>query len=262
MRIFVASDLHVDFKENRLLLESLDGDAYEDDVLIVAGDVADRLQKIADTLRLLKSRFRQVFYTPGNHELWVRGEASDSIEKLERILEICDAAGVQTTPAKIGNYQIVPLFSWYDDSLDSGEPADSKELEGWGDFIFCKWPAVIGDVTRHFMEMNRQRLTTYSDPVISFSHFLPRRDLLPPTDRLGFKGLPRVAGCVALEQQIRQIGSAIHVFGHSHINCDLTIDSIRYVQNALLYPRERIALTSAGRQFWKTNSPLLHLTNA
>jgi hypothetical protein len=87
--------------------------------------------------------------------------------------------------------------------------------------------------------MNEPHLRTYDGPVVSFSHFLPRRDLLPPTERLRFKGLPIVAGCSALDQQIRQLQSHVHVFGHSHIGCDRIIDGVRYVQNPLRYPRER-----------------------
>src|SRR5215467_5185309 len=114
MRIFVTSDLHADFKENWDLLESLDRARYRDDALIVAGDVGHRLQTIRDTLSLLRSKFRRVFYMPGNHELWVRDEARDSIEKLDQILALCDEIDVETRPARVGIYRIVPLFSWYD----------------------------------------------------------------------------------------------------------------------------------------------------
>jgi hypothetical protein len=75
--------------------------------------------------------------------------------------------------------------------------------------------------------------------VISFSHFLPRRDLLPSTERLKFKGLPKVAGCAALDAQIRRLKSGMHIFGHSHISCDRVIGGVRYIQNPLRYPRER-----------------------
>jgi Icc-related predicted phosphoesterase len=262
MRIFVASDLHADFKENRLLLEGLDKVRYRDDALIVAGDVAHRLQTIRDTLSLLRSRFRHVFYTPGNHELWVRGEGCDSIEKLHRILEMCEALDVQTRPARAGRYQIIPLFSWYDDSLNGDGPAETGGLQGWRDFRFCRWPAGLDDVCEYLAGLNRAKIKSYADPVISFSHFLPRRDLLPARARLRFKALPRVAGSLSLERQIRELGSTIHVFGHSHINCDLTIEGIRYVQNAFLYPKERVALRSAGWQFWKSDDPLLHLVTA
>jgi len=195
---------------------------------------------------------------PGNHELWVRDEARDSIDKLNQILELCDELDVETQPASVGRYRIVPLFSWYDDSLGVDDP-DDPDLEGWGDFAFCRWPRGIANVSDHFAEMNRTRVKPYCDPVISFSHFLPRRDLLPDTTNLRFKGLPKVAGSDSLERQIRELSSAIHVFGHSHINCDLVIEGVRYVQNAVLYPKERVALKAAGRQFWTSDSPILHL---
>jgi hypothetical protein len=58
-------------------------------------------------------------------------------------------------------------------------------------------------------------------------------------ERLRFKGLPKVAGCAALDKQIRSLKSGVHVFGHSHISCDRVIDGVRYIQNPLRYPRER-----------------------
>jgi 3',5'-cyclic AMP phosphodiesterase CpdA len=72
MRIFAVSDPHTDFAENSRRLERVSSTSYLQDVLIVAGDIADDLRIIDWTLRKLRSRFGQVFYVPGNHELWVR----------------------------------------------------------------------------------------------------------------------------------------------------------------------------------------------
>lgn len=240
MRIFAISDLHTDFSANRALLDELPRREYGSDVLLVAGDIADRLAVIGDTLGVLRSRFSEVFYAPGNHELWVRDEPGDSLEKLGRVLRLCERLGVRTDPAQVGGAWVVPLFSWYSPDFDEGgEEADPKEMEGWADNYFCKWPAGIPSVAEYFLKMNEPRVRRYAGPVISLSHFLPRRDLLPPTSRLLFRGLPKVSGCAGLDAQIRRLGSAVHVFGHSHINRDLVIDGVRYVQNALRYPRER-----------------------
>ncbi|HEY6330021.1 MAG TPA: hypothetical protein VI756_11840, partial [Blastocatellia bacterium] len=154
---------------------------------------------------------------------------------------------------------IVPLFSWYDESLNHGPAGYDEELEGWGDFRFCRWPEGLGPVVDYMLNLNVPRLCSYDSPVVSFSHFLPRRELLPGTEHLVFKGLPRVAGSVSLDRQIRVLSPEVHVFGHSHINCDKVIDGVRYVQNALLYPREREALTNLGRVFWKGGGPLLQV---
>jgi hypothetical protein len=98
--------------------------------------------------------------------------------------------------------------------------------------------------------MNEPRVRSYDCPVVSLSHFLPRRDLLPPVESLWFQRLPEVAICEPLEDQIRRLGSVVHVFGHSHINCDLRLDGVRYVQHALRYPRERNQQTEIVKLVW------------
>jgi hypothetical protein len=248
MRIFAVSDLHTDFKENRLLLEQLSRQEYTEDVLLVAGDIADRLEVIDDTLSLLRSRFARVFYTPGNHELWTRIEGGDSVDKYFRVIELCARLGVRTSPGKEQGVWIVPLLSWYETGL--GAEGIAQRLEGWADFYFCKWPQWIGSPSAYFLKMNEPRVRSYDAPVVSFSHFLPRRDLLPPVEYLRFKHLPEVAICEPLEAQIRRLGSAVHVFGHSHINRDLRRDGIRYVQHALQYPRERSGQTELVKLVW------------
>lgn len=256
MRIFATSDLHTDFQDNWLLLRQLSDVAYQQDALIIAGDIADRTEIIKNTLLLLRNKFLHVFYVPGNHELWVKREAYDSIEKLHRILELCDTISIKTRPANVADLCIVPLFSWYDSSFacEDGEE-EPAALADWADFHFCKWPENIGQVSEFFLKMNEPRLKQHA-PVISFSHFLPRRDLLPPTEYLKFKGLPQVSGCLSLETQIRTLKSMIHVFGHSHISCDRTIDGVRYVQNALRYPKERTSASFPIKMIW--NSEMLH----
>ncbi|MCA1557787.1 MAG: metallophosphoesterase [Acidobacteria bacterium] len=255
MRVFAVSDLHTDFKENRLIIERLPARAFSRDILIVAGDIADRLEIIQDTLSMLRSKFRDIFYVPGNHELWVRSETYDSIEKLRKILEMCRRINVQTQPAKMDAIWIVPLFSWYDPQFDSSnDERDSDELEGWADYYFCKWPEWIGDLCHHFLDMNERNIRPLNGTVISFSHFLPRPDLLPSREHLKFKNLPKVSGCVSLDEQIRRLKSIIHVFGHSHINLDRIIDGIRYVHNPLLYPRERAANSFPLKMIWEARS--------
>jgi Icc-related predicted phosphoesterase len=65
-----------------------------------------------------------------------------------------------------------------------------------------------------------------------------------------------VAGCASLEDQIRQLQSRIHVFGHSHISCDRVIDGVRYVQNPLRYPRERAISGFTLKLIWSSDDPL------
>jgi predicted phosphodiesterase len=41
-----------------------------------------------------------------------------------------------------------------------------------------------------------------------------------------------------IEEQIRRVGSNIHIYGHSHVNCHVTIDGTLYINNAFGYPYE------------------------
>jgi predicted phosphodiesterase len=231
MRIYAVSDLHTDFRENRDALERAPMSGHRGDVLIVAGDVADSESVLRDTLQMLASRFAEVFFVPGNHELWVRGETRDSMEKFRAVLRICDETGVRTGPARVGDTWVVPLFSWYHDSFDVRNEAAADELEAWADRYFTRWPAEVGRVDEAFLEMNEPHVRRYDAPVVTFSHFLPRTELLPPVQYLRFRGLPLVAGSLGIEAQIRRIAPQVHVYGHTHIDGDRVLEGVRYVQN-------------------------------
>ena len=88
-------------------------------------------------------------------------------------------------------------------------------------------------------------------PVISFSHFLPRVELVfsdwerfragggvTGNDRAPEFNFTRVAGCRQLDAQLRKLGSTLHLYGHQHRNRDREIDGVRYVSHCLGYPPE------------------------
>jgi hypothetical protein len=232
MRLFATSDLHTDYKENFLWLKELSDTEYRDDTLIVAGDVSDRVEIIRETLLLLRSKFRKLLFTPGNHELWVRGAKINSIEKFQLILDLCDELDIATKPLRLENLWVVPLFSWYDGVFE-------PDMRAWADFHFCKWPEDVAPLPDYFLRLNEPHLKSYDAPVISFSHFIPRSELLPPKEYLRISWLGNVSVCAALDNQIRQLNSTVHICGHTHTTFDVVIDDVRYVQNAVRYPRER-----------------------
>jgi predicted phosphodiesterase len=232
MRVFATSDLHTDYKENFLWLTQISGTAYRDDALIVAGDVSDRLEIIRETLLLLKARFRHVLFTPGNHELWVRNTKINSIDKLQQVLQLCEEINVVTKPVRFDDLWIVPLFSWYDGVYD-------PEMKAWADFHLCEWPEGVQPLPDYFLRLNEPHLKSYDRQVVTFSHFIPRADLLPPPEYLRISWLAHVSVCEKLDAQIRQLNSTVHVCGHTHTTFDTVIDNVRYIQNAVRYPKER-----------------------
>ncbi|MDY6945154.1 MAG: metallophosphoesterase, partial [Pseudomonadota bacterium] len=140
-------------------------------------------------------------------------------------------------PHRQGSVVIVPLLGWYDYSF--GQPsADLYSM--WMDYHACRWPPgwQPQDVAAHFTRLNREITTDSTDIVITFSHFLPRIDLVPSYVSSRHRLLDPVLGSARLEQQLRRLGSSIHVYGHSHINRCVSLGGVTYVNNALGYPGE------------------------
>ncbi|NET58830.1 MAG: metallophosphoesterase [Symploca sp. SIO2E6] len=234
MKLYAISDLHTDFLDNWNLINQIGN--YHQDALIVAGDISDNLDIINKTFDVLQNKFKYVFYIPGNHELWTRNEQHDSLHKLDTVIHLCRNRGVITQPYKFKHNWIIPLFSWYNCAI----PLNTKNIIGaWVDYHRCRWPLTDIDLAEYFGSLNEPYLRTYEDTVISFSHFLPTVKLLPHPQDLKFERLPEVSISTVLAKQIKLIDSQIHIFGHSHINRDVFIDNVRYIQNALSYPRER-----------------------
>jgi predicted phosphodiesterase len=239
VRVFALSDIHVDYERNARWLAGLSSRDYRHDVLILAGDVTDDLSLLRWAFELLATRFRDVVFVPGNHELWAVRDATirSSLEKYHRVRSLALECGVAVEPRWYGPLTIVPLLGWYDYSF--GEP--TPELtEGWTDFRACAWPEGLtaAEIASFFVRLNEPALTIHNDIVISFSHFLPRIDLMPSAVPQSARLLYPVLGTSLLEEQIRRLRPLKHVYGHSHMNRSRTIEGICYVNNAFGYPHE------------------------
>ncbi|KAK6174474.1 hypothetical protein SNE40_017744 [Patella caerulea] len=294
-RIFAISDIHVDFKENREFVNSWSHEKYGEDVLILAGDVTDFMSLLKETLQHLSKTFYKVFYVSGNHELWIRRpeEFADSIVKFHEIISLCDSIGICTRPEKIQVTDsdcvwVCPLFSWYsthDDDSDNSlyitaknPESDKNAREMWMDNHLCIWSKLPSTRSEYFEKYNSKHIPPRMDsPVITFSHFVPRQDLILPNEkekeklnaeceRLGLEvkknenskvnfNFSMYAGCKRIEKQIREINPIIHVYGHQHRQRDRKIDGVNYISHCLGYKKERDAGFMWGINEW--NGPKL-----
>lgn len=123
--LYAISDVHVDAEANRKWIEGLE--PRPRDALILAGDVSHDLECVQHTFRCLKAKFREVYFCPGNHDLWVQTERDDdmatSIDKLHKLLSLADSEGVRTRPHVFGgtpgdqqggrHVLVVPMLSWH-----------------------------------------------------------------------------------------------------------------------------------------------------
>lgn len=239
MRIFAVSDIHIDYDVNAKWIAGLSAADYRDDVLILAGDVTDTRRLLDWCLTTLAGRFRKVLFVPGNHDLWVIREdrGKDSLQKFEEVRTLVESSGASMEPFRASGVSVIPLLSWYDYSFC--EP--SEELRSiWMDYRACRWPGGLTDqdVAAHFAALNEGQVSPAGDDVITYSHFMPRIDLMPELAPRSCKILYPVLGSVRIERQLRHLNSRVHVYGHSHVNRRQEIDGVLYINNAFGYPSE------------------------
>lgn len=253
MSVWCFSDIHTNHKANAEWIQALvHENKFTNDTIIVAGDVSETTNVFDWTLRLLCSAFRDVFFVPGNHDLWCDGR-ENSIDRLEEIMEICSQLGVHTKPAYSNGAIIAPLFSWHQQSWDT-EP----DIVGWegipsvqfiGDYRKTRWPPGLNlyddSIAKYFDALNRDdelkalQVQWPDAPLITFSHFVPKIELTPEKRYLFCPALMKAIGSSFLERRIDKLRPDLHIFGHTHFGCDRTVDDIRYIQAPLGTPTER-----------------------
>ena len=240
MRVFALSDVHIDYDANAQWIANVSLADYQDDVLILAGDVTDVRARLAWCIRVLARRFKHVLFVPGNHDLWVirEDEGTTSLQKFDELRTVVSESGASMDLFRDAGVSIVPLLAWYDYSF--GEPCDELRSK-WMDFRACRWPRgyTEHEIVSYFTSLNPVDVHEIGgDTVITFSHFVPRIDVMPQNIPRAQQVLNPILGSAGLERQLRSFNPLIHVYGHSHINRYVTIDGVSYVNNAFGYPHE------------------------
>eukprot|EP00441_Pelagodinium_beii_P032545 CAMPEP_0197644736 /NCGR_PEP_ID=MMETSP1338-20131121/17613_1 /TAXON_ID=43686 ORGANISM="Pelagodinium beii, Strain RCC1491" /NCGR_SAMPLE_ID=MMETSP1338 /ASSEMBLY_ACC=CAM_ASM_000754 /LENGTH=1422 /DNA_ID=CAMNT_0043218181 /DNA_START=45 /DNA_END=4313 /DNA_ORIENTATION=+ len=228
-KVFTLPELHFDRGSNEAWAHGIHATKFLDDILIVPGNIGSSFRAIERALTTLRTKFRRVFYLPGNHEMWLQNieiqKFPDSLCKLWTILELCDKLGIDVAPAAISRgVYVVPLFSWYNAEFDVADPYPDPQLEH---DRYAKWPMdAQHQVWRFMLAMNRAALEKpYHGTVITFSHFVPRSEL-PVSKEYA---LQKAAGCAELDEQLREARSTCHVYGHSSKKFGKVIDEVAYI---------------------------------
>lgn len=253
MRLWAISDLHLGYRRNRERLPELRD--YGEDWLIVAGDVAEKLDQLEDALRVLCERFAQVLWVPGNHELW-RGREPDAlvgVAKYRKIVQICRSLGVLTPedpyvvwPGPPGPHKLVPLFLLYDYTFGPDELSPAQAIE-WAaqSGVVCAdesyllpsphpsreaWCAHRCELSERRLEQEREGL-----PTVLINHWPLREDLavLPLIPRFSLW-----CGTARTEDWHLRFEASVVVYGHLHIRRTQYRHGVRFEEVSFGYPRQ------------------------
>jgi 3',5'-cyclic AMP phosphodiesterase CpdA len=138
MKLYAISDLHLGYKINRPALATLP--PHLEDWLILVGDLGETTGHLRYALSLLTSRFAQLLWVPGNHDLWTLPSFSSEEDRLHgekkyhRLVSICRDYDVLTPedpyalwPGE-GDLLLAPLFLLYDYSFRPSEIPEEKAV--------------------------------------------------------------------------------------------------------------------------------------
>jgi 3',5'-cyclic AMP phosphodiesterase CpdA len=255
--LYATSDIHVRHPDNRAIVEAM-RPTSDDDWLLVVGDVGEYAAEVRWALELLASRFAQVVWVPGNHELWTPSRDPVALRGVARywhLVDLCRRLGVLTPedPYPVwdgpgGPVVITPLFVLYDYTFrPAGTSTKAEALAyAYSTGIVCSdeqllhpdpYPT-IDDWCRARVALTEKRLDALpadGPPPLLVSHFPLVRE---PTRVLRYPEFAQWCGTELTADWHRRYRAAAAVYGHLHIPRTTVYDGVRFEEVSLGYPRE------------------------
>jgi 3',5'-cyclic AMP phosphodiesterase CpdA len=255
-RLLATSDLHVNYPENRAIVEHL-RPTSDTDWLIVAGDIGDRSADIEWTLSTLRQHFAKVIWSPGNHELWTTTE--DPVEargeaRYQHLVDLCRRLDVLTPEDDYpiwdgpgGPAIVASLFLLYDytfrvDGVATKEAALAKAYDAG---VVCTDEYFLHPDPYPSRETwcdarvaaTRARLDACDPdlPTVLITHWPLVRE---PTRILRYPDFALWCGTEQTADWHLRYRTTVAVYGHLHIPRTTKYDGVRFEEVSLGYPRE------------------------
>lgn len=253
MKLWAISDLHVGYKKNLLAVGELT--ERPEDWLVLCGDVGDTLEQVELALRLLNTKFAQLIWVPGNHELWTvpRKTSLSGVARYEAFVALCRSLNVLTPedPFPVwegegGRHILAPLFVLYDYSFRPDEvPVDEAVFWAREGEVLCTDEALlhpapyphVGAWCEARVKESERRLSAAlaesSDPTVLIAHFPLRQEhaVLPRIPRFMVW-----CGTRRTEDWHTRFRANVVISGHLHIPCTRYRDDVRFEEVSLGYP--------------------------
>lgn len=243
--LWAVADLHAAVKANT---PHIDGLAPENpnDWLIVAGDVAERTELVLRVLRQLKSRFAEVIWVPGNHELFSRsGDRCRGRDKYDELVAGCRDLGIYTPedpyPVFAG-HTVAGLFTLYDYSFrrpgvsveEALAAAREAQLVMTDDFAIAPFVDIRAWCWDR-LAYTIKRLSRISGPTVLVNHWPLVQE---PTLKLGIPEISLWCGTRHTRSWAKRYEARAVVYGHLHMPGTTVVDGVEHHEVSLGYPRQ------------------------
>lgn len=274
MRLYAIADLHISYKQNLEALHEIT--AHPEDSLILCGDVGERLEHLVEAFKVTTSLFKQVFWVPGNHELYTlpgnQKHEDDSDKELDKDLRgddkyqecirIANEWGVITPEDEFVKWEgeggpalICPIFTLYDYSFRPAHVSRAAALE-WAmeENVYATDEALLHPDPYETRDAWCQALVAKAEerleaaasrgiPLVIVNHWPLRHDLVT------IPSVPRFSlwcGTTLTEDWHTRFNAKVVVTGHLHVRRTDWIDGVRFEEVSLGYPRQWQAAKDKG----------------
>jgi predicted phosphodiesterase len=269
MRLYAIADLHLSYKHNREALDELK--PHNDDSLIICGDVGERLEHLQEAFEITTKLFKQVFWVPGNHELYTLPGVTteDDLDKELRgeykyleCVRVANECGVITPEDEFVKWEgeggpclICPIFTLYDYSFRPAHVTREKALE-WAmeQNVYATDEALLhpdpyqsrDEWCTELVSKAEERLekaAARNIPLVIINHW-PLRE-----DTITIPSIPRFSlwcGTKKTEDWHKRFNAKVVVTGHLHVRRTDWIDGVRFEEVSLGYPRQWQAAKDRG----------------
>jgi 3',5'-cyclic AMP phosphodiesterase CpdA len=208
-------------------------------------------------LGVLRDKYAQVIWVPGNHELWTH--AADPVklrgeERYRHIVALCGELGVLTPedPYPVwdgegGPVTVAPLFLLYDYTFRPQNAASKEEAlaQAYQAGVICTDEYMLHPDPYPSREawcearvaFTEDRLDTCDPllPTVLVNHFPLDRH---PTRALRYPEFAQWCGTVRTADWHRRYRAATVIYGHLHIPRTTWHDGVRFEEVSVGYPRE------------------------
>jgi Icc-related predicted phosphoesterase len=230
LKIQVASDLHLELHADggRGFIQGLDSSGV--DVLVLAGDImsARFFTQVKDLFARLADKYAQVFYVPGNHELWLSRPEEAMTLLGNAVTSFSNVAMLNNQVINFNGRRFIGGPMWFPQWSPLNDYA-STQMPDFDQIVdFAPWVVAENRKFQKFMQANLK----INDIVLT--HYLPSYKSVAPK----YQGAATNAFFVCeMDQLIHEKKPALWIHGHTHESFDYQLSSTRIVCNPFGYPK-------------------------
>ncbi|KAI0147609.1 metallophosphoesterase-like protein [Xylariaceae sp. FL1272] len=265
MKLYAIGDLHLGYEFNKTALNDLE--PHLEDGLILAGDVGEKPEHLEHVFAICKNQFKEVFWVPGNHELYTMPPAKQprGVAKYGQCVEIARKYGIHTPEDDFFRWEgeggpviIAPIFTLYDYTFRPADItheravkwAEEADTVATDEFILHTDPYISKDdwckvlVDKFETKLRETVSQNPGTPLIIINHWPLREDLvfIPRVPRFSLW-----CGTKATEDWHTRFNAKVVVSGHLHVRRTDWKDHVRFEECSLGYPKQWEDAREKGR---------------